>query len=428
MLIVLSALVLFALAFFLFQKKHFMTFSLQHQKISESSKPSLLPSVIVKQDVPITLKIFSKPAEKSWSIQSIDTMKYSRDLAREKSKDKNFLKFIDAQVKNIAKTGANFVSIDTPYDQEFFPMLSKWVAAARKYDLHVWFRGNLSGWEGWFGYSKINREQHIKKTTEFILNHPDIFEDGDIFSACPECENGAPGDPRQTGDVDGFRNFIISEYASTQKAFDTISKRVSSNYYPMNADIANLIMDKKTTQAMNGIIVVDHYVSSPENLVADLKDIRTRTGSKVILGEFGAPLPEINGKMTETQQAQWINDVLARLSVVDGIGGVNYWLNAGGSTGIWNIDGKPSAAVDVLKKYFISKNAFGVVTDKLNNPISGAHISFPGGSTLSTEDGYFEIMHVENFPIKITVSAEGFSEENIEITDNNQTHIILNEK
>ena len=45
-----------------------------------------------------------------WQIQSIDTMKYSRDLAREKSKDSGFDSVIDTQVKNIAAAGTTHIA------------------------------------------------------------------------------------------------------------------------------------------------------------------------------------------------------------------------------------------------------------------------------------------------------------------------------
>ena len=101
-----------------------------------------------------------------WSVRSIDTMKYSRDLSRQKLQDPRFDSVIDSQVSAIANTGATHVAIDTPYDPEFLPLLKRWVAAARKYNLHVWFRGNFSGWEQWFGYSKIDRKTHLEKTKE----------------------------------------------------------------------------------------------------------------------------------------------------------------------------------------------------------------------------------------------------------------------
>src|SRR3989344_9295997 len=112
-----------------------------------------------------------------WEFASIHTMKYSRDLSREKLNDPSFNAIINQQVAQIAGTGVTHVAIATPYDEEFYPMLVRWVASARRNNLKVWFRGNWSGWEGWFNYPKISREEHIKKTEEFIKNHQDLFED-----------------------------------------------------------------------------------------------------------------------------------------------------------------------------------------------------------------------------------------------------------
>src|SRR5690242_5495373 len=78
-----------------------------------------------------------------WSIQSVDTMKQSRDLASEKLNDTNFNSQISQQVKAIADTGANYIAIDTPYDEKFLPYLKRWVKASRENNLKVWFRGNF---------------------------------------------------------------------------------------------------------------------------------------------------------------------------------------------------------------------------------------------------------------------------------------------
>ena len=184
-----------------------------------------------------------------WDIRSIDTMKYSRDQAFSKLNDPKFDQEIETQVANIKSTGANYIAIGTPYDAQFLPFLKRWVSEARKNDLHIWFRGNFSSWEGWFGYKKgMSLAQHTQKSILFIKNNPDLFENGDIFSSCPECENGAIGDPRTTRKVVEYRSFIISETAQTTLAFEQIKKDVSTNFWSMNGDVANLIMDKSTSQ------------------------------------------------------------------------------------------------------------------------------------------------------------------------------------
>ena len=124
-----------------------------------------------------------------FDFQAVDTMKTSRDLSREKLNDSSYDKVIDAEISAIKKTGATHVAIATPYDKEFIPFLRKYVASARKNNLKVWFRGNLSGWEGWFDYPRLTTAEHIKGIELFLQNNKDLFEAGDYFSSCPECEN-----------------------------------------------------------------------------------------------------------------------------------------------------------------------------------------------------------------------------------------------
>lgn len=287
-------------------------------------------------------------------IKSIDTMKYSRDIAREKSNDPSFDAVIEKQVSDIAQTGATHIAIGTPYDKEFLPFLKKWVDSARKNNLKVWFRGNLSGWERWFDYPPIDRQTHTKLIGEFIKANPDLFENGDIFTPCSECENGGAGDPRKTGDTIGFRNFLIDEYNISLQVFREINKKVAAGYFAMNFDVAKLIMDPATTRAVGGIVVIDHYVNSPAKLASDAKSLAEQSGGKIVFGEIGVPIPDLNGEMSEDEQAEWIDKALNGLKEVPDVIGVNYWVNVGGSTQIWDKDGNPKKAVEIIKKFYSS--------------------------------------------------------------------------
>lgn len=339
-------------------------------------------------------------------------MKYSRDLAREKLNDKSFDKIIQDQVSQIAGTGATHIAIATPYDEEFFPFLTRWVMIARKHNLKVWFRGNWSGWEKWFGYPRISREEHLKKTEGFILKHRELFEDGDAFSSCPECENGGPGDARHTGDVDGHRKFLISEYQATQSAFRAIGKTVRSNLFSMNGDVARLIMDQETTRAMGGVVTIDHYVKTPEQLVKDIESISKTSGGRIILGEFGAPIPDIHGEMTEQEQAKWIGKILELLSQADNIEGINYWLAVGGSTEIWTNKNQTREAVTLIKSYFKPTIVYGFVQNELGYPIANASLKHTETQTLTDENGRYILRFSSPLIIQsFSVKAAGYEEE-----------------
>ncbi len=375
---------------------------------------------LVNKPVPT---VNGKARQTLWAVQSIDTMKYSRDTAREKINDPSFQKTIDEQVKNIAETGATHVAIATPYDQEFVPFLKKWVNSARKYNLNVWFRGNLSGWEGWFEYSGISRSEHTQKIKEFILSNEDLFKDGDVFSSCPECENGGLGDPRRTGGVDIYRKFLIQEYNVAKNSFAQIHKNVAANYFSMNGDVANLVMDKDTTKALDGIVVIDHYVATPEKLVKDIISLSKKSGGKIVLGEWGAPIPDINGQMNEREQANWIHEALDKLSENTDLLGMNYWVNIGGSTRLWNDDGTQRLAVQEITNFYTSNLAKGSIYNELDKPIEGVKISLGIRSVYTDRDGYFEIPNV-NKNLKVYIEVPNYEPQTLN-TANLSSKIVL---
>ncbi|QQS39487.1 carboxypeptidase regulatory-like domain-containing protein [Candidatus Woesebacteria bacterium] len=359
-----------------------------------------------------------------WDIQSIDTVKYSRDVAREKALDPTFDNVIDSHVRLIAETGATHVSIGTPYAQEFVPFLTRWVNAARKYNLKVWFRGNVPGWEGWFDYDTISREEHTALIKDFILTNGNLFMEGDIFSSCPECENGGPGDPRITRDVNEYRKFIIDEYRVTNDAFRKIGKNVRSNFVPMNGDVANLIMDKTTTQALGGIVVIDHYVGDDDRLVKDIESLALKSGGQVILGEFGAPISDLHGNLNTKEQAVWIDDALNKLTKIDDLVGINYWTSFGGSTKLWedNFDKRP--AVDVLTKYYQPKIAIGVVVNEIGQAVNNARIYSDNKSATTNADGKFYIPLLAE-DTKIQVEADNYNTLYLNASGDTPLRIIL---
>ena len=362
--------------------------------------------------------------ETYWQLQSVDTMKYSRDLAREKLTDKKFEEVITFQVENIAKTGATHVAIGTPYDSEFIPFIKKWVREARKNGLNVWFRGNFSGWEGWFGFESVSRDEHKKMVAKFILENPELFEDGDIFTSCTECENGGPGDPRDTGDISGFRNLLISEYQVTKDAFEKIDKNVASNFFSMNGDVAYLVMDRKITEKLGGIVVIDHYVERPDDLARDIQEIIERSGGKIVLGEMGVPVPDIHGQMTEYEQALWLDGALSELSKIEGLIGINYWTSFGGTTSIWSTDGSDKSAVSVLTGYYSPKELQGKVINELGRPIKNASIVANSKIVKTDKTGIYTILIVPSVR-ELVVKVEGYDEKILNINKDSLQTIIL---
>lgn len=342
-----------------------------------------------------------------WEVQSVDTMKVSRDMAREALNNPQFDETIDFQMKNIADLGATHVAIGTPYDKEFLPILKRWVSSARKNNLKVWFRGNFSGWEEWFDYPGIGTDEHIELLEDFLKENGDLFEDGDIFTSCPECENGAIGDPRHRGNVRQFREFLIEEYDVARNIFKNMKKDVKVNYYSMNGDVAKLVMNKETTLRLDGIIVVDHYVKTPEQTLEDIRDYAESSGGKVVLGEIGVPIPDIHGRMTEDEKAAWLYETLTLLAKEESVIGINYWVFSGGSTALWTDSGEKKSVADTLSLFYKPKKFTVKVSNEVGGQVREARVLV--GHRVFTGNGSVEVSIPPGID-KITVMAEGYKE------------------
>lgn len=385
-------------------------------------------TILIKEQSRPFKQVALNQSQHTWEMKSIDTMKYSRDKAKERLNDRSFDSIIEAQVKAISQTGATHIAIATPYDKEFLPYLTRWVAMARKYYLNVWFRGNFSGWEGWFGYPQtLSREEHLRMTREFISQNPTLFANHDAFTPCPECENGGPGDPRQTGEREGYRKFLIDEYNAANSEFAAIGKDVAVNYNSMNFDVAKIIMDKQTTASLGGIVAIDHYVDTPDSLVSSVRELARLSGGKIFLGEFGVPLPDINGDMNEDEQASWVEEALRKLIVEPSVMGVSYWVNTGGPTGLWNENGTPRKAAKILQSYFLPKVVSGTVSDQYNNPIPNVSVRSQYTQSLSDASGEFSIS-VLPFEKNISAQANGHQAITYAIPQNAEKLKIIIEK
>ena len=339
-------------------------------------------------------------------VRSVDTMKFSKDIAREKENDLAFDAVIEQHVAHISSLNVTHVAIATPFDKEFVPYLRRWVKVARKYKLKVWYRGNLSGWEGWFNYEKITPATRIILLTDFIKNNEDLFEDGDIFTSCVECENGALGFPVGS-QIPAFREFTINEYNAVKKSFRDIGKDVQANYNSMNGELAKHLMDKNTTAEMDGIVAIDHYVHSQEKLVNDINYLESNSGGRIVLGEVGAPIPDIHGDMTELEQRDWLAKLFVKLDKLDNLDGINYWLSYGGSTPLWDPNGKERLAAEVVRNAFGGNTLRAKLVDRKGVIITDAEVISLGETYLVDTNGVFSLPYLYEGQT-LEISAKGY--------------------
>lgn len=341
----------------------------------------------------VTLTTRPAPETKRiFSYQCIDTMKVSRDKARLLPRDLHERTIIASEVQTIASLGANCIAVGTPYDEEFLPYLGLWVREARKAGLAVWFRGNFSSWEGWFDYQTDSSvDAQITKTAAFIKNHPTLFADGDIFSPIVEPENGGPFKPLDSEAKNvAMRDFLTRDQAAVKQAFSEIHKHVVTNLVSLSGGAAQSSLDVPTIQALNQTVTLDHYVRDPKVMAKYLDDFHRRFGADVALGEFGAPIPDLNGDMSDKEQAAFVdallNVITARSSFVHAI---NYWTLTESSTALIDDDNIPKPVVEVIKNYYLPGVVHIHAVNRSETGISSVKLDVDGqpSSTLTDARG-----------------------------------------
>lgn len=294
--------------------------------------------------------------ETLWKYQIIDTMKTSRDQTLYKMNDREFDNEIRKELKQIKSLGATHVAIDGAYDRKYLPWLKRWVNIAREEQLNIWFRGNFSGWHGWFTPKTLSREQHKRAVEQFITDNPDLFENGDSFTACPECESGGEGIPITEDEIKEFRKFMLDEYDIVNNAFKEINKKVHTNWLSINPDVAKRVYDEETVKQIGKLLTLDYFVRDVSQLQEGLDYFKSRfPDSQILIGEFGAPIPEINGAMTEEQKANFIEQVLMYLANRNDILGVNYWVSSASTTELLDTNLEKNKSGKVIERFFKPK-------------------------------------------------------------------------
>lgn len=361
------------------------------------------------------------PLGQLWHFQCIDTMKYSRDAAREfLDGPTRSAQFIAEEVGIIKSLGATCVSVGTPYDEEFVPLLRQWTTAIHAAGLKVWFRGNFAGWEGWFSYPLLkSADEHYSKTYAFIVDHPDLFAEGDIFSPAPEAENGLLGSPWVSNSArKALVDFAWRASDTCQRAVVAIHKKVHCGYFSANGDVARDIYTRDVLQKAGAVTVIDHYIPSTAQYGRDLDAYAKKHGLPIVIGEFGAPIPDLHGTLNEQEQAQYVNELFRQLYVhKKQILGLNYWVLRGGSTQLLNTDGSERAVMQVIRDYFMPGQLVGTVVDGIGRPVKSVVVTTgdgvqsvqtdaKGGFTLSVPPGALELQAGANAYNSVTQRVE----------------------
>jgi len=309
-------------------------------KTSIVKTPTPTPTQVVPTDIPPTA-IPADTSKASWSIQSVSSMKETKDRICNIRDDG----FITNWINTAAELGSNYVSIETPYENpgcgNSLAYTEKWVREIRGRQLKVWHRHMPLAFEGIYDTAKNSQKDYLNVIFNYIKNNPQFFAEGDIFSPIPEPQNGGIRGVTycsqgicQFQSAAHFNHWLRDAMDIAESAFKIIGlgNKIKIGYFGFDGFVAwgdnnpdwNGILEDETVLKM-GNITIDHYPEIVgDNMENDLNELEARYPNiPIIIGEWGT----ITGGDTETQVK---SSMLAakRLSVV----GFNYWhMGAGGN-------------------------------------------------------------------------------------------------
>lgn len=268
----------------------------------------------------------------TWQIQSIDSMKDTKDAVCAQHSDS----WIKSWVQKAKELGANYVAISTPYESpscgDALAYTKQWVKIIRSEGLHVWHRHMPLAWEGIYNTPKATGD-YLTLIKNYITANPDLFAPDDIFTPIPEPQNGGISGVTYcsnslcqfTGAVD-FNQWLRNAMTVSANAFSLVGiKNVKIGYFGFDGFVAwgdnnpdwHGILEDATIQQM-GNITIDHYPELVgDTMDNDLTELQTRYPNvPIVIGEWGT--------VTGGNVVQQIEDDMGAAKQ-HGVVGFNYW-------------------------------------------------------------------------------------------------------
>ncbi|MCR4324965.1 MAG: hypothetical protein NUV69_04745 [Candidatus Curtissbacteria bacterium] len=303
-----------------------------------------------------------EPRTSTWEIQGVSSMKITKDIICDPADEEFIGKWLD----KAHDLGANYVSVETPYDSpscgNSLAYTRIWVREIRERDMKVWHRHMPLAFEGIYGKSKDPNANYLKQISDYIKANPDLFAEGDIFTPIPEPQNGGiQGITFCHGGVcifpnrENFNVFLRVAIDMSQDAFSEIGKNnIKIGYYGFdgfvawghnNPDWEGILEDE--TIAKMGNITIDHYPEAVgTTMEEDLNELSSiYPGIPIVIGEWGT----IGGGDLEAI----IKTTMAAAKNHPNVIGFNYWhLGMGGNESLIDYDFNELIHFDEVKSFF----------------------------------------------------------------------------
>ncbi|KKR33148.1 MAG: hypothetical protein UT63_C0023G0011 [Candidatus Gottesmanbacteria bacterium GW2011_GWC2_39_8] len=298
----------------------------------------------------------------SWPIQSVSSMKETKD----KICGQDSQVFIDSWVDKAKNLGANYVAVETPYDNpscgDALNYTRMWVNSIRSRGLKVWHRHMPLAFEGIYSVAKNNGSDYLNMITDYIKNNPSLFAEGDIFTPIPEPQNGGISGITycaegvcQYNNAGHFNQWLRNAMTASDNAFSIVGLggKLKIGYYGFDGFVAwgdnnpdwNGILEDATIQQM-GNITIDHYPQLVnDSMVNDLNELQARYPNvPIVIGEWGT-----------VTSGDLIQQVVDNMSAAKrpGVVGFNYWhMGMGGNEALINDDFTSRSQYSTVQSYF----------------------------------------------------------------------------
>jgi hypothetical protein len=326
---------------------------------SPTPTPKLTPS---PTPTPKPIITTSTTQAASWSIQSVSSMKETKDrVCGQRSSE-----FIQKWVDKAVELGANYVSIETPYDSpacgNSVAYTNLWVNVIRSRGLKIWHRHMPLAFEGIYDTVKNPSIDYLTIISNYIKANPSFFQEGDIFTPIPEPQNGGIAGVNYCSygicifkNAKDFNAWLRNAIDVSESAFAQIGlgNKIKIGYYGFDGYIAwgdnnpdwDGILEDQTVLKM-GNITIDHYPEIVgDTMQNDLNELQSRYPNiPIVIGEWGT----ITDGNTENQVIQSMG-AARRSSVV----GFNYWhFGMGGHEELIREDFTNKPQFDEVQSYF----------------------------------------------------------------------------
>ncbi len=313
--------------------------------------PNLIPTLTPLPTVPTA----------SWPIQSVSSMKETKDRICSQ-RDQTFINHWVSKAKEL---GANFVAVETPYDNpscgSSLDYTWNWINAIRSQGLQVWHRHMPLAFEGIYDTTK-QKSDFLGMIGDYIRNNREMFKEGDIFTPIPEPQNGGIAGVTYCAaglcifdSKEQFNQWLRDAMEITQNAFNQIGLggKIKVGYFGFDGFVAwgsnnpdwHGILEDATIQKM-GNLTIDHYPELiGQTMEQGLNEVMAKyPGLPIIIGEWGSA-----GSTDVEEQVRNSMGACKR----KGVAGFNYWhLGMGGNEALINEDFSNRPQFDDVQSFF----------------------------------------------------------------------------